>query len=55
MAAAELDIKPIIWEIEGYVREMGTQLYPKIIPYGINQIIYTFYDPVCRLYNILTL
>ena len=47
MAAADLDIEPIIWEIDGYVREMGNELYPTIIPSGINQIICIFYDPVC--------
>ena len=41
------DIKPIIREIDGYIREMADQLYPKIIPPGINQIVVTFYDPVC--------
>ena len=43
----ESDIKPIIWEIDGYVREMGYHLHPKIVPSGINQIIYMFYHPVC--------
>ena len=55
MAATGLNIKPIIWEIDGYVREIGNQLYPKIIPSGINQIIYMFYDPVCNVDYICTL
>ena len=37
----------IIREIDGYIREMADKMHPKVIPNGINQIIYTFYDPVC--------
>ena len=47
---SEFVIQPIIWEIDGYIREIGNELNPKIIPVGINQIIYMFYDPVCPLY-----
>ena len=43
---SNIDIFPIIWEINGYVREVGHELHPKIIPSGINQIICKFYDPV---------
>ena len=39
-------IEPVIWEIDGYVREMAKQLDSHIIPTEINQIIYLFYDPV---------
>lgn len=46
-AAQEQTIKPTIWEIDGYVREMENELYPKIIPPQINQIICMFYDSVC--------
>ena len=38
--------KLVIWEIEGYVREMGNTMHPKIIPPQINQIIYMFYSLV---------
>ena len=47
MAASDFIVEPIIWEIDGYVREMGHELIPSIIPCVINKII--FYDPVCRI------
>ena len=40
-------IKLVNLEIDGFVREIAHQLYPQIIPQGINQIIDMFYDPVC--------
>ena len=46
MAATEPKFKKIIWEIEGYVREMGQILSPKVIPCEVNGIITQFYDPV---------
>ena len=47
MATTNKDITPKIWEIDGYIRRIAIEIYPQIIPGGINDIIYTFYDPVC--------
>ena len=47
MAAKLQDIEPVLFEVDGYVRNMSEKLHPNIIPREINQIIYLFYDPVC--------
>ena len=44
----QTQIEPVVWEIDGYVREISNELYPKIIPPEINYIIYMLYDPVCN-------
>ena len=53
MAQTQCDISPIIWEIDGYVREMGKELRPSIIPSAINAIIYMFYESVCKYYIVI--
>ena len=48
----ELKLEPslVLREIDGYVRQMDSEI-SKIIPPAINQIIQTFYDPVCSIYH----
>ena len=45
------DVKQIIWEIEGYIRNVSKQLHPQIIPTGINQVISRFYGPLWNKYD----
>ena len=47
--STQLNIKPIKWEIDGYIRDINQYLRPKIIPTAINEIINMFYYPVCYL------
>ena len=44
------EIKATLREIDGYIREMGKELHPIIIPSEINPIIQMFYDPVCYIF-----
>ena len=53
MTTEQTAFEQIIWEIDGYIREMKDILHPKIIPPGINQIISLFYDPVCLILQYL--
>ena len=46
MAANDFAADPVVWEIEGYVREIANVLHPLIIPSDIKEIIYMFYPPV---------
>ena len=48
----ELKLEPriVLREIDGYVREMDSEI-SKIIPPAINQIIQMFYDPVCSIHH----
>ena len=39
-------IKPVIWEIDGYMRKMRETMRPQVVPLEINQIVYMFYDMV---------
>ena len=43
-------LQPTIWEIDGYIREMGEVVYPTIIPTLINDIVHMFYDAVCEIH-----
>ena len=47
MATIQKDITQMVWEIDGYIRQIAVEIYPQIIPDVINAIIYAFYDVVC--------
>ena len=46
-ASTQTEIKPINWEINGYIREMCQTLHLRVIPPEINKIVALFYNPVC--------